>query len=84
MMPSMFLSFLFQGVLQSAPSRLLQLEFQVPEETFLQNVEVAERTITQEETQLDHKVPIPEVLALHKVSGLRETFLVDVDHVSLY
>ena len=59
-----------QSQLEAAPARLLQLEFHLPEETFLRNVEVAENTITQEKTQLQHNVPLAEVLALHRVRAL--------------
>ena len=56
-----------QDMLHHAPIRLVKLEFQLPEETFLQNIELAEKTLNQQRQALAEKGNIKEILRKHKV-----------------
>lgn len=64
-------------MLQVAPIRLVKLQFQLPEETFLQNIELAEKTLAQQRQALAQKGNVKEILRKHKVSviGLAGTLL---------
>ena len=45
----------------------MKLEFHEPEETFIQNVTVAEDTIKQQRLQIERKADMKELLRKHKV-----------------
>ena len=47
--------------------RLMKLEFQGPEMEFLQKLNLAEQTLTEEETALQDKANVKEILRKHKV-----------------
>ena len=56
-----------QAIMQSAPLRLLMLEFQSPEEKFLQNVDIATEAIVQQQQAIEDKANIKDILRKHKV-----------------
>ena len=54
--------------MSEAPVHLVELEFRLPEETFLQNVEVAEKTLEHQREQLKNKANIKDILRKHQVT----------------
>lgn len=57
-----------QNVLYKAPSRLLKLEFTLPETKFLQNVETAETNLANLQQKLARKESFKVLLKKHNVS----------------
>ena len=53
--------------MQEAPVRQYQLEFAVPEETFLQNVKLGEDTIDDVEQKLNQGEDVKDILRKYKV-----------------
>lgn len=54
--------------MEQAPIRLTRLLFQGPETIFLQNVDIAEKTLEQQRQALAQKANIKDILRKHKVS----------------
>lgn len=57
-----------QSTLALAPIKLVKLEFRLPEETFTEQVSVAEKTLQQEQRQLQKNENVKETLLKHRVS----------------
>ena len=51
-----------------APIRLIKLEFCIPEEKFTQSLDSAEKTLAQEQQQLNRNENVRAVLQKHRVS----------------
>ena len=70
---------LLQELLQQAPAVLLQLEFQAAEVTFLQNIELAEKTLKQQTLAVQQKSNLQEILHKHKVGASHSQQARDID-----
>ena len=57
-----------QELLGAAPLHLQRLLFQGPETTFLENVDIAEKTLEQQRQALEQKANVKDILRKHKVS----------------
>ena len=54
--------------MEEARVRQFQLEFQVPETAFLQNCELGEKTIDEQQRQLDQGANVKDILRKYKVN----------------
>lgn len=58
-----------QNVQASAPIKLVKLEFRLPEEIFIEQVDDAEKTLQQEQKQLQRNENVKQTLQKHRVSS---------------
>ena len=60
---------LLQAIQSLAPIKLVKLEFRVQEEKFLGIMENAEKTVNQQQQQLQRRENVKETLQKHKVTA---------------
>ena len=63
-------------VLVTAPVRKLRLEFQLPEDVFLNHVTVAEKTVEEIKQQVEAKMDFKQLLEYHKVCNQIQSYRV--------
>ncbi|XP_064624000.1 muscle-specific protein 300 kDa-like isoform X3 [Lineus longissimus] len=65
----------FKNVVFNAPIRQMKLEFAEPEETFLHNVEAAEKILSEEQGQIDRHDDLLPILERHKEVFQQSSFV---------